>query len=144
MTISGLAHPMPLHFIMRPSFPPTWTPLLPRGTISVAVPDNPHRHRRLPLVSRKRQHASTRRPHVRGGPRFPTWPRRPRLIYTCHHALFLRHVSPHTPRDPLQRFLLCIFNLINQNKGSRTNEIKSSLFVRWLCVNHKEPTRRHL
>ncbi|WVZ03316.1 hypothetical protein V8G54_024122 [Vigna mungo] len=30
------------------------------------------------------------------GPASPTWPRRPRLIYTCPHALFLGHVSPHT------------------------------------------------
>ena len=36
-----------------------WTPTLPRGTIPLAVPDNPHLHRRLPLVPdpRKRQHA---------------------------------------------------------------------------------------
>jgi len=79
---------------------------MPRGTISLAVSDNAHRHRRQPLVPRKRQHAHTRRPHVRGGPRTPTWPRRTRLIYTCPHALSLRHVSPHTLWDPLSQFLL--------------------------------------
>ncbi|KAJ1426517.1 CCA tRNA nucleotidyltransferase [Sesbania bispinosa] len=39
------AHPMPLHLIMRPSFLRMWTPHIPRGTISLAVPDNTHRHR---------------------------------------------------------------------------------------------------
>lgn len=60
----------------------------------------------------------------------PTWPRRPRLMHTCLHALSLGHVSPHTPRDPLSQFPFIY--LIK--KGSRTNELKSSLFVLRSCL----------
>lgn len=81
--------------------------------------------------ARKRRHACTRRPHVRGGPHHSTWPRRLRLIYTCPHALppprrVSRYPGPTSFLliNPAFPFFLDYSNQKQEKKkkGSRTNE----------------------